>query len=491
MSSLLSSVLATTSWWEIGAVVALAYAVHKIIKFEVQSPLAKLPGPRPSFLSIVYYSARQLFVGDIDAFLNMHAKYGTVVRAGPNTVWVSSAAGIRKLFSSHAYAKAPVYDAFKVGGDNLFSTRDVDYHKVQKRLMLPGYTPMALNQLEPLISKVGIENLVTRLTRHAKAGEVVDLMDLLQCMTFDVIGEIGFGKSFDLLSDDKEQHPIMQWMTMAGHDGMMKVLLGPLYHPVLFPNNVHSLDSLLKFARETIKKRRDNGDVGRNDTLQKMIDAVDEETGATMSEEQLVAQSIMLMVAGTDTTAATITWTMHLLFEHPEYLRKLYDEIKSVYPDHSTPISHDDIQSLPYLDAVLHESMRLRPIAAHGMTRLVPEGGIVIDGHYIPAGTNVITSVVSLHHTESVFPNPTVFNPDRWITTPEELAELKQHWVAFSVGPRSCIGRSLAWMELRLAVVELVRRFTFTPIDGYNMTPVFHFILRPKDARLMVKPHLI
>jgi cytochrome P450 len=79
---------------------------------------------------------------------------------------------------------------------------------------------------------------------------------------------------------------------------------------------------------------------------------------------------------------------MHLLIENPKYARKLYDEIKTVYLDNSTPISHDDIQSLPYLDAVLHESMRIRPIAAHGMTRLIPEGGTTIDGHYLPAGVS-------------------------------------------------------------------------------------------------------
>jgi benzoate 4-monooxygenase len=79
---------------------------------------------------------------------------------------------------------------------------------------------------------------------------------------------------------------------------------------------------------------------------------------------------------------------MHLLLENPKYACKLYDEIKTLYPDNSTPTSHDDIQSLPYLDAVLHESMRIRPIAAHDMTRLIPKGGTTIDGHYLSAGVS-------------------------------------------------------------------------------------------------------
>jgi cytochrome P450 len=79
---------------------------------------------------------------------------------------------------------------------------------------------------------------------------------------------------------------------------------------------------------------------------------------------------------------------MHLLLENSEYVRKLYDEIKTVYPNNNTPISHDDIQSLPYLDTVLHESVRVRSIAAHGMTRLILVGSTTIDGHYLPAGVS-------------------------------------------------------------------------------------------------------
>ncbi|RKP25656.1 cytochrome P450, partial [Syncephalis pseudoplumigaleata] len=171
--------------------------------------------------------------------------------------------------------------------------------------------------------------------------------------------------------------------------------------------------------------------------------------------------------AGTDTTALTITWTMHLLMEHPAHMRRLRDEVIAAFPNLDVKITHDALQSLPFLDAVLHESMRVRAIVPYGMSRVIPEGGITLGGYYLPAGTTVSSSLNSLHYNEKVFPEPERFLPDRWLTaTARQLGHMKHHFIPFSLGPRACIGRSLAWMEIRLAVAEVVRRFDFTALPG-------------------------
>ncbi|KAI9591067.1 cytochrome P450 [Syncephalis fuscata] len=442
MSLQLYSLVSGISWGEVAAVAGAIYLTHAIVKHEFQSPLAKLPGPRPIILASIVTTIKRLFSEDRSKVIDIHKKYGPIIRTGRTTVWISDATMIRKILSSHNYNKSPNYDVFNFDGDNLFATRNIDYHRVQKRLMLPAYTPKALNDLEPLLYDKGISRLSDRLRAHAMP---------------DVIGEIGFGKSFDLLlstHQHQHQHPIMEWMEKSTGLGVKvgKTNTWPTIHPSFFADKVKAQKSLLDFAAQAVTERRKLGNSDRKDTLQQLIDAVDEETGAKMSDKDLVAEAILLM-------------TMHQLIENPKAMKQLVEEIKTAYPDPTTKVDHDTVRHLPYLEAVLHESMRLRPILPQGLSRIVPKEGITLGGYFLPAGTYVYSSVQTMHMNKEVFPDPAAFKPERWLTTAEQLTTMKQHWMPFSVGPRACLGRNLAWMELRLVTVELVRHFTFTALE--------------------------
>ncbi|RKP23573.1 cytochrome P450, partial [Syncephalis pseudoplumigaleata] len=359
-----------------------------------------------------------------------------------------------------------LYDVFKVGGDNLFATQDIAYHRVQKRLMANAYTPTALRELESMVYEEGVLRLVDRLYAHADAGETVDMMVLLKHMTFDIIGKVALGKSFKLLDTPSESIPIIEWINASTMLGMM-------------------------FARNMVEQRRNSGRGAHKDTLQQLIDAVDEKTGSTMSNDDIVAQTIMLMVAGTETTAVTLVWALYFVTAYPEYARKLRAEIMATYPDPSTPLSYERIRSCAYLEAFLRESMRMRPIVCIGFLRRMPAHGITLGGHYIPEGCAVASSVIVMDFDERVFPSPDTFQPERWITTPEQLAVMKQHSLPFSMGVRACIARDLAWMELKLTLVQLLRRFTFTPSPDNDMTPIERFVLRPRKDQFLVQPHRI
>ncbi|KAI8057083.1 cytochrome P450, partial [Syncephalis plumigaleata] len=350
--------------------------------------------------------------------------------------------------------------------------------------MIPAFTPRSLADLEPLIYNVGVSRMVAQLERRADAGDTVDMMDMFQRLAFEIIGQVSFGKSLELFEEKKVDHPIMQWINGAITYSALKMVLGPLFFPNFFPESAKCVDDLTSFARQSIKVRRQQNNGNHNDTLQKLIDSVDNETNTSMSNQDLVAQSIMLMVAGTDTTACTLVWTLLLLIEHPECARRLVDEIKSIHPDNSVRASYEDIRSLPYLDAVINESMRIRPVAPHGMPRVVPEGGITLDGYFLPEGTTIFSSFNALHLNEHVFPEPEAFKPERWFTSPEQLAIMKQHFVPFSVGPRACIGRNLAWMEMRMTIFELMRRFRFVASPDNDTKPVDHFVLRPRAGNI-------
>ena len=99
-------------------------------------------------------------------------------------MWISDVPSIRRILRTHKYGKSQLFDAFKIVGDNLFSTRDIEFHKVQKRLMLPAYSISALNDLEPMIYDGGVAGLIKRIEQSADAGQAIDIMHLLSCMTF-------------------------------------------------------------------------------------------------------------------------------------------------------------------------------------------------------------------------------------------------------------------------------------------------------------------
>ena len=171
---------------------------------------------------------------------------------------------------------------------------------------------------------------------------------------------------------------------------------------------------------------------------------------------------------------------------HPKYMQKLFEETKSVLPTQDiSDLTYAKVQSLPYLEAVINETFRFRPVAAGILPRDVPEGGANILGYDLPAGATVGGSAYVLHHYSGNFSDPETFNPDRWFNQDEEtLTKMQKAIVPFSFGARSCLGRALAMLELKLVLTGLVRLFDFDFVPGKNMTPANKFVLRPQDVHV-------
>ncbi|KAI8048996.1 cytochrome P450 [Syncephalis plumigaleata] len=479
-------------YWEIPLLLALVYIVQKFVEHELLSPLAKVPGPRPSIWTALSVNYKQFVVQNPQIILDLHRKYGPIVRTGPKTVWISDKDMIHKILGSHKYGKADSYHKFRLLGDNLFATQDIAYHRVQRRLMANAYTPSALRELEPMVYEVGVQQFVNKLYQYADAGDAVDLMLLSKHMTFDVIGKVAFGKLFNLLGAFGEKCiPVTEWIDACIMLIMKKLFLGPLFHSSMARHDIEETEKLVNFARITVEERRNASGTHYTDTLQKLIDAVDDETDATMSNDNIIAQTVLLMLAGTDTTAISLVWVFHFITEYPEYTRRLREEITAIYPDTSATVAYDKIKSLPYLEAFLQESMRMRGLVCNGYYRKIPKEGVVLGGYYLPEGTIVKLSPIVMNFDETVFPDANTFNPDRWFTTPEQLGLMKQYSIPFSTGVRVCIARNLAWMEIKLVIVDVLRRFNLTPLPGNDMTPIENFVLQPKGHKLMVQPHRI
>ena len=172
---------------------------------------------------------------------------------------------------------------------------------------------------------------------------------------------------------------------------------------------------------------------------------------------EIVAEVSIMLNAGSDTTALAMVNVMYHLLRHPEVMKKLRDEVDMVLGPEEVIASYDKVKYLPYLRAVLDESLRITPPTTFGLPRRTPPEGCAIASDFIPGDTTVSISAYVAHRDESVFPEPEKFMPERWLG--EGSRELQAGFVAFSTGARGCIGRNISYLEQTVLLASVVHRY--------------------------------
>jgi cytochrome P450 len=151
--------------------------------------------------------------------------------------------------------------------------------------------------------------------------------------------------------------------------------------------------------------------------------------------------------------------TAFFLLENPDMARKLKDELQSAIPDPSGSASWTQLTNLPYLNAIVHEGLRMSYGVCHRLQRIKPDGSLFFRDWVIPAGTPVSMTSVLMHNNPLIFPSPAEFRPERWLD--QEGLRLEKYLVPFSRGTRSCIGSNLAYAEIYMTLATVFRRFDF------------------------------
>ncbi|KAF5610197.1 isotrichodermin C-15 hydroxylase (cytochrome P-450 monooxygenase CYP65A1) [Fusarium subglutinans] len=183
--------------------------------------------------------------------------------------------------------------------------------------------------------------------------------------------------------------------------------------------------------------------------------------GNDVPEQELCEQSSTLIVAGSETTATCLTGIVYCLLSNRSCLVKLTDEVRSRFQS-ETEITGDATAELKYLPAVIEEGLRIFPPAPFGLPRISP--GAAIDGHYIPSGVVVSVDHWTTKHDGRYWKEPHSFIPERWID--ENASDVKQASQPFSLGPRSCLGINLAYLEMRIILAKMVYHFDWELVDS-------------------------
>lgn len=183
------------------------------------------------------------------------------------------------------------------------------------------------------------------------------------------------------------------------------------------------------------------------------------EKGEKLDREELTAEALTQLIAGSDTTSNTSCALLFHCLKHPEVVKKLQKEIDAAVPTSQDVPVFEQVKDLPYIEMVIKETMRIHSTSSLGLPRVVPPGGADICGRHWPADTVLSVPAYTIHHSKEIWgPDADEFCPERW----EKVTELqKASFIPFSYGPRACVGRNVAEMELALIVGTVFHNFDF------------------------------
>ncbi|KAF3760962.1 cytochrome P450 [Cryphonectria parasitica EP155] len=472
----------------------LGLAVLAYVYSAFSTPLAKVPGPWYSLFTgqvLKYYGVagkRAKYVHDL------HEKYGPIVRVGPEEVDVADVASVKEIHTVKAtYTKSPkFYSALKAPGENVFNTVDIQYHRQHRKLLSGGFSDASLQSFHPIVE--GRVNLaIERMAREMETRGVADVFKWWLFMATDVIGELTFGQSFRMLEhgEKNEYSRNLEKIAVTGAKRSAFPFLAKLaFYGVPIPGfgeNTQVLKNNIKFATQLLQQYQSLVEQDPNVPVPSLFKRLfKEEEEASMSFNEILAEAQVYIIAGSDTTALTLTYLVWRVCGLPEVREKLVKELQQLPVDY-----HDkDLQHLPYLNQVIEESLRLHAPAPSALPRVVPPGGATLSGHYLPGGSIVCTQAWTLHRDPEVFPDPEKFDPSRWVNPTKEMKDLS---MPFGGGSRICLGLHLARLELRLATARFFRAFpnaersTREGMTDDDMQQMLYFLAPPKGKRCLIE----
>lgn len=252
-----------------------------------------------------------------------------------------------------------------------------------------------------------------------------------------------------------------------------------------FSRRLTSVNKLTGIALARVNDHLKNGSE-RDDLLAKLSAGTDEK-GDPMGKDELVSEALTQLIAGSDTIANTSTAIIYHICHHPDALRKLQAELddKLVTLDEDVPLA-DDVQTLPYLTAVINETLRIHSTSALGLPRIIPAGGITIHGKLFPEGTILSVPTYTIHRNKEIWGDDAEdFRPERWLKQ-GAFSHYGKAFNPFSFGPRQCVGRNLGLIELQLLIATMFKHFNFELVYPEAPLQTFEGFLR-KPVTLPIK----
>lgn len=297
-------------------------------------------------------------------------------------------------------------------------------------------------------------------------------------VAFDTIGDLAFGAPFGMLEAGADIAEIRSSpdapptyapaIEILNRRGEVSAALGilPQIKPYakwlpdpFFTQGAEAVQNLAGIAIARVKNRLENPpDISRKDLLARLQEGRDEK-GEPLGVEELTAEALTQLIAGSDTTSNSSCALLFHVVKTPGVLQKLQAELDAAIPSNFDVPTYDMVKNLPYMEKVINETLRHHSTSGIGLPREIPldSQGVHLHGYYFPPGTVLSVPTYTIHHSKEIWgPDAMEFRPERW----EKLTDRQKNaFIPFSYGPRACVGRNVAEMEMKMIVATWARRY--------------------------------
>jgi cytochrome P450 len=350
-----------------------------------------------------------------------------------------------------------------------------DFWRRQRRLAQPAFHRSRINEYGATM----VERAEVRM-KQWRDGDVRDITQEMMAMTLDIAVRTLFGSTLQAEAE--------QVGDSLGY--LMRYSLRKARSPIKVPENwptpanrratreTQFLDSLIYGI---IKERQAEGNTNHHHDLLAMLMSAMDEDGTQMTPRQLRDESMTLFLAGHETTALTLSWAWYMLSENPAAEARLHEELHGILAGRAPELA--DFERLPYLRAVVNETLRLYPAAyIVARTSVAP---CTIAGYDFPSDTTMIMAQWVMHRDPRYFDDPEVFRPERWLNGLENRLPAGAYF-PFGDGPRRCIGQGFALLESALVLATIAQKYRFRLVPGHPVIPDPLVTLRAKHGIRMI-----
>ncbi|MEU7143462.1 cytochrome P450 [Nocardia sp. NPDC046473] len=364
----------------------------------------------------------------------------------------------------------PLFDCGReLVGDGL-ATCPHAMHRRQRRLLQPAFRPDRVAGYAAVMTQKIIE-----MVESWQDGQTIDVKAQLHTLASRAVAATLFDQAISESDQQRLLHDVEVVFT-----GVVRQTLMPGWlrqWPIL---GNRACEQAANEARTILGKlvaaRRAEG-VDHGDMLSALVAARDTD-GGQLSDAEIIDQVLTFFFAGTDTSAATLSWALILLDQHPEVACRLYAEVDTVLA--GAAARHEDLPHLPFTGQIINEVLRLRP-PGWLQTRTVTED-TELGGHPLPTGTTAIFSAYLIHHRADLYPDPDRFDPDRF--DPAGAPPPRNALLPFAAGARKCIGDTFAITEATLALATIAARWRLNTLSGTDTRPTLAVVPQPRQLRM-------
>ncbi|TGO35987.1 hypothetical protein BHYA_0139g00130 [Botrytis hyacinthi] len=374
---------------------------------------------------------------------------------------------------------------------------DPKVHAIRRKLFAHAFSKSSLKATWESDVRKKVDMAVQKIKRDALVGEV-DILKFFMFMATDVIGHICFGESFGTLENEREIQYIEDLRLVSQISGARTEF--PMLFKIVEMLGLSFLEApinrLDKYGSLAFRNAKSQSDATPN-IFRKIL--AEEKSGSaegSLTDLDIQREASNFIVAGTDTTSNTLTFLVYNILKNPKLQRQLEDEVDTLGDDFVSK----DVEELQLLNAVIDEGLRIWGAAPGSLHRTVPQGGVELDGYFLPESMTVSTQAYTMHRDPEIFPEPErylktdsllvyhSFNPSRWLGPKSD--DFKTANNPFGAGTRTCLGIHLARMEMHLTLALFFRECKGMKIassqDDAGMDIEDYFIIGPVGHKCAV-----